>query len=51
MPAGLLEAHETLDETVDRLYRTRPFESDEERLKVLFAMYEEMVAEQEVANA
>ncbi len=51
MPAGLLSAHETLDETVDRLYRTRPFESDEERLKVLFAMYEEMVAEQEVANA
>jgi MmeI, DNA-methyltransferase domain/MmeI, target recognition domain/MmeI, C-terminal domain len=51
MPAGLLSAHETLDETVDRLYRARPFESDEERLKILFAMYEQMVAEQEVANA
>ncbi len=51
MPAGLLSAHETLDETVDRLYRARSFESDEERLKVLFGMYEEMVTEQEVANA
>lgn len=51
MPAGLLSAHETLDETVDRLYRARPFESDEERLKVLFGMYEEMAAKQEVANA
>lgn len=51
MPAGLLSAHETLDATVDRLYRARPFESDEERLKVLFAMYEEMVAEQEAVNA
>ncbi|HEU4907210.1 MAG TPA: DNA methyltransferase [Solirubrobacterales bacterium] len=51
MPAVLLEAHKALDETVDRLYRPRPFESDEERLKVLFAMYEEMVTEQEVANA
>jgi len=51
MPAGLLSAHETLDETVDRLYRPRPFESDAERLKVLFGMYEEMLAEQKVANA
>ena len=51
MPAGLLDAHETLDETVDRLYRSRPFESDEERLKVLFEMYEELVGEEELANA
>lgn len=51
MPAGLLSAHETLDETVDRLYRSRPFESDEERLKVLFGMYEDLVAEQGTANA
>lgn len=51
MPAALRSAHKSLDETVDRLYRSRPFESDEKRLKVLFAMYEEMVAEQEMANA
>jgi hypothetical protein len=51
MPSGLLQAHQELDETVDRLYRSRPFESDEERLKALFAMYEEMGANQEVANA
>jgi hypothetical protein len=51
MPSSLLDAHRSLDETVDRLYRSQLFESDEERLKVLFAMYEEMVAEREVANA
>lgn len=51
MPPGLLEAHRALDETVDRLYRARPFESDEERLKLLFSMYEEMVGAEETANA
>jgi N-6 DNA Methylase len=45
MPAGLLNTHKALDESVDRLYRASPFESDEERLKLLFAMYEEMVTE------
>lgn len=51
MPAGLLDAHKALDEIVDRLYRSRPFESDEERLKVLFAMHEEMVGARVAANA
>lgn len=51
MPQGVLEAHIRLDETVDRLYRPRPFESDEERLKVLFDMYEAAVAEPQVAHA
>lgn len=51
MPPGLLDAHGDLDEAVDGLYRSRPFDSDEERLKALFAMYEGMVAEREAAHA
>jgi hypothetical protein len=42
MPVTLREAHHALDEAVDRLYHKRPFESDEERLEVLFQMYEAM---------
>jgi type I restriction-modification system DNA methylase subunit len=44
MPAGLREAHHQLDLAVDRLYRSKPFTSDEERLEHLFKLYEEMVA-------
>ncbi len=51
MPSALLAAHHKLDETVDRLYRARPFESDEERLKVLFAMYKGMVEAKEAGDA
>jgi hypothetical protein len=51
MPSSLLDAHRSLDETVDRLYGSRAFESDEERLKVLFAMYKEMVEAKEAVNA
>ena len=46
MPDGLREAHHQLDLTVDRLYRTKPFTSDEERLEHLFKLYEEMVAKE-----
>jgi type I restriction-modification system DNA methylase subunit len=42
MPAGLRQAHHNLDLAVDRLYRSRPFASDEERLEHLFKLYEEM---------
>jgi len=42
MPAGLREAHHQLDLAVDRLYRSKPFTSDEERLEHLFKLYEEM---------
>jgi len=40
MPDGLREAHH--NHTVDRLYRSKPFTSDEERLEHLFKLYEEM---------
>lgn len=46
MPAGLREAHHQLDLAVDRIYRSKPFASDEERLEHLFKLYEEMTAKE-----
>ncbi|EPD27811.1 DNA methyltransferase [Actinotignum schaalii] len=43
MPRNLREAHEKNDEAVDRLYKSTPFASDEERLAVLFAKYQQMI--------
>jgi hypothetical protein len=40
MPEELREAHQFLDAAVDQLYRKRPFRSDNERLELLFDMYE-----------
>lgn len=42
MPADLLEAHQDLDTVVDKLYRSKPYNIDEERLTDLFALYEQM---------
>ncbi len=42
MPDDLREAHNELDLCVDRLYRAKPYNSDEERLADLFALYEKM---------
>ena len=42
MPEGLRKAHHALDVAIEKCYRTKPFESDEERLEYLFKMYEEM---------
>jgi hypothetical protein len=44
MPAGLREAHRLNDLAVERCYRSKPFESDEERLEYLFKLYEKMIA-------
>ena len=46
MPEDLLEAHKLNDEAVERCYRARPFESDEDRLQVLFDLYAKMIAEE-----
>ena len=46
MPNGLREAHTNLDLTVERCYRSKPFESDEERLEYLFKLYEQMIEEE-----
>ena len=43
MPDGLRQAHHQNDLAVERCYRSKPFESDEERLEYLFKLYEQMV--------
>lgn len=43
-PSGLLQAHKDLDAAVDRLYRSKGYTSDDERLQYLFNLYEEMSA-------
>ncbi len=44
MPRDLRKAHEAVDRSVDRLYRTRRFDSERERVEHLFRMYERMRA-------
>lgn len=46
MPVGLREAHHLNDLAVERCYRSKPFERDEERLEFLFKLYEQMIAEE-----
>ena len=38
----LHQAHQALDKAVDAAYRSTPFTSDEERLRYLFGLYEEL---------
>lgn len=44
MPDSLKEAHHSLDASVERCYRSRPFTSDEERLEYLFRLYKAMAS-------
>lgn len=46
MPESLLEAHIMNDEVIEKCYRSRPFDSDEQRLEYLFKLYEEMIEEE-----
>jgi len=50
MPDGLREAHRANDLAVERCYRSKPFESDEERLEYLFKLYEQMIEEEKNAG-
>ncbi|XWN36461.1 MAG: DNA methyltransferase [Balneola sp.] len=50
MPDLLLEAHLANDEVIEKCYRSRPFESDEERLEYLFKLYERMIEEEQEKN-
>jgi len=50
MPEGLREAHRLNDLAVERCYRSKPFESDEERLEYLFKLYEKMIAQEKERN-
>ena len=45
------EAHEHLDRAVDQLYRTKPFENDEDRLQMLFEKYGKLVESTRVETA
>ncbi|MGG3963071.1 class I SAM-dependent DNA methyltransferase [Heyndrickxia faecalis] len=47
MPTDLKLAHDNLDRIVERAYRQKAFETDEERLEVLFKMYQEMTERKE----
>lgn len=49
MPDDLREAHEEMNEVVDKVYRNKPFDSDEERLAYLFDLYETMTAKEAAA--
>ena len=46
MPDGLREAHHQLDLAVERCYRAKPFETDEERLEYLFKLYEQIIEDE-----
>lgn len=46
MPDDLTIAHQELDDVVDKIYRKKPFENDEQRLKHLFDLYETMVVQE-----
>jgi hypothetical protein len=51
MPEGLREAHRLNDLAVERCYRSKPFETDEERLEYLFKLYERMIVEEKEKNS
>ncbi len=46
MPKALLDAHHTLDRTVDRCYGKRTFKTEAERVGFLFALYKEYAEKQ-----
>ena len=48
MPEGLGQAHHEMDLAVEKCYRSRPFENDEERLEYLFTLYEKMIVEEKL---
>ncbi len=44
MPPALRKAHRELDVAVDKLYRSKPFAGDRERVEHLFGLYEKLVS-------
>jgi len=46
MPLNLKKAHNHLDLIVDRCYRLKPFDNNEERLEHLFKLYEQMIEDE-----
>ena len=50
MPEDLRAAHAEVDALVDSIYSKQGYETDEQRLSDLFAMYEEMTAAEQAAK-
>ena len=42
MPKELVKAHKELDRAVERAYRSKPFQSERERIELLFELYEKL---------
>lgn len=51
MPEDLKQAHSTLDEAVDKLYRPQGFDNTEERLAHLLARYEQLIEAEQQSKA
>lgn len=51
MPGDLKQAHSTLDEAVDKLYRPQGFANTEERLAHLLARYEQLIKLEQQSKA
>lgn len=51
MPDDLRTAHAEVDALVESIYSKRVYETDEERLSDLFAMYEAMTTAEQAANS
>ena len=51
MPRDLRKAHQALDRAVDRLYRTKRFASERERVEHLFVLYERMRSPLDLGNS
>ena len=47
MPSDLLKAHQELDRAVERLYRDKTFEDDDERTSFMLNLYAEAIASEE----
>jgi len=50
MPKDLKEAHHQLDLAIEKCYRDKPFDNDEERLEYLFGLYEEMIKKESMTK-
>lgn len=51
MPGELRAAHQAVDELVDSIYSKKPYETDEQRLADLFALYQKMTEEKAAQKA
>ncbi len=44
MPKEFVDAHHKLDRAVDRLYQRKPFETDADRVALLFKRYQALTS-------